>query len=200
MGFDKEKFGKSWFTTALEHVGLSQNQLAKNIGMDQSALSLTVNGRRKMSATEAVAIARELNVPIETLLIYFGGLVPPLPKTRLAIGNYINESGELLSGETPEHPGVELPANAPLSCDATLIRTPDGLFDRWVLFYHRHHDVPASAIDRICIVEITGEDKPLLCKVTRGFEMDHFTIHPFFGGDAFQAHLISASPILWMQQ
>ena len=48
--------------------GVPQSRLAKKLGITQSALSRKVRGRRPFYASEVMAIARELRVPVEQLL------------------------------------------------------------------------------------------------------------------------------------
>lgn len=52
---------------ARENKGLSQEDLAAEVGLDQRAISEIENGKRKMSVLELPAIAEVLDVPI----IYF---------------------------------------------------------------------------------------------------------------------------------
>lgn len=49
--------------------GVSQAELARRVGMDPSALSRAVNGKRGLAVDELVAIARELRVSTDWLLV-----------------------------------------------------------------------------------------------------------------------------------
>lgn len=55
---DDRTVDKKWFLDRLAEIGMSQRQLAKRIGVDQSSISLTFNGKRKMTPREAGQIAQ----------------------------------------------------------------------------------------------------------------------------------------------
>lgn len=52
----------------LENNGIMKNFLAEKTGMTQNAVSLSLNGKRKLSADEYISICQALNVPFETFL------------------------------------------------------------------------------------------------------------------------------------
>lgn len=60
--------GQDWVRVRLAERRLSQRQLAKLIGLDASAVSLMLRGKRKMGAEEAAAISRLLNVDVDDLI------------------------------------------------------------------------------------------------------------------------------------
>ena len=65
---------KKFFTTAFEKKGMSQNEVAEKLGIDKSAMSLMLSGKRKMTVAEAMQLAQMLDKSIETILIRSGGL------------------------------------------------------------------------------------------------------------------------------
>ena len=61
-----------WFKDRIADKRLSQRKLASLMGLDPGALSLALNGKRKMSAAEASDIARLLDVDVTEVLTHAG--------------------------------------------------------------------------------------------------------------------------------
>ena len=61
-----------WFRERLAEKGLSQRALARKLGLDQSAISLTFGGRRRMKFEEAAGIARLFSLPVSDVLRHAG--------------------------------------------------------------------------------------------------------------------------------
>lgn len=52
----------------LEDNGIMKNFVAEKAGMTQNAMSLSLNGKRKLTADEYINICQALDVPFETFL------------------------------------------------------------------------------------------------------------------------------------
>lgn len=61
-----------WFRSQLAERGLSQRGAARKLGLDQSAISLTFAGRRRMHFPEAAAFASLLGLPVSEVLRHLG--------------------------------------------------------------------------------------------------------------------------------
>ena len=61
-----------WFRHQLTERGLSQRALSKKLGLDQSAISLTFSGKRRMQFKEAADIARLFGLPVSEVLAHAG--------------------------------------------------------------------------------------------------------------------------------
>lgn len=61
-----------WFRSQLAERGLSQRGAARKLGLDQSAISLTFAGRRRMHFPEAAAFAALLGLPVSEVLRHLG--------------------------------------------------------------------------------------------------------------------------------
>lgn len=64
----------AWFLARLKEIGLSQSALARQIGMDRSALHLMLHGKRKMYIDEAMSLAASLRIPVETVIAKATGI------------------------------------------------------------------------------------------------------------------------------
>lgn len=75
---DQTQIDTRWFQSRLADKRLSQRQLAKLMGLDPSAVSLMLRGKRKLSAAEAREIARLLGVEASEVLMRAGS-TPTVP-------------------------------------------------------------------------------------------------------------------------
>lgn len=57
-----------WFKRKIEEKGYSQRKLAEMMGMEPSALNLTLHGKRGMLVEEAGMLALMLNVEIDEIM------------------------------------------------------------------------------------------------------------------------------------
>src|SRR5439155_17540635 len=57
-----------WIATQLEHIGKTQAALARETGIDPSAISKMISGKRALQTDEIPAVAEALQVSAETLL------------------------------------------------------------------------------------------------------------------------------------
>jgi len=67
-----------WFQGLLADKQISQRRLARTIGLDPAAVSLMFNGKRKMSAAEAAAIAKVLGIDVQEVILR-AGIHAPMP-------------------------------------------------------------------------------------------------------------------------
>ena len=133
---------------------ISQRGLARTLGMDASALSLTFHGKRTMKITEAVSIARLLGVPADEVMKAAGVRVESGGE-RIPFVGYIDPEGEAHwepMGETL-HPGAGLPDNiAAIQC-----RTGTGALehmDGWVLYKRDINPGEKPEIGRLSICRL----------------------------------------------
>ena len=73
-----------WFQAALDRVGASQADLARELGLAPSAISRMLKGERLMKLTEAVRVAAFLGIPQEEVLRHGGADAPPPPRAEPA--------------------------------------------------------------------------------------------------------------------
>lgn len=66
------KINKQWFLDRLQERGENQSTLARHLGVDKSAMSLLLNGRRRLHAEACDEIAAFLRVPVSDVLAAAG--------------------------------------------------------------------------------------------------------------------------------
>ena len=126
----------AWFQNRIADRHMSQRALARALGMDPGALSLTLRGKRTMKMTEAADIARLLGVPAEEVIENAGVRVTS-KNTMVPVTATIDGTSELhmdlKTGITVPHPGGEVPEK----CYAVICRTEGtdlAHMEGWVLF------------------------------------------------------------------
>lgn len=149
-----------WFRTKLQERRLSQRGLAKLMGLDSSAISLMLRGRREMKLTEAAMLAALMGVPAEEVLanvgvnLRNGGADVPIVGTMDNHGE-IQFGDSATLGAVPRPPG-DLPADvSAIQCRTT--GSPLDYMDRWLLFFNDlKSGVNPEAIERMSIIKAKG--------------------------------------------
>ena len=126
----------AWFQNRIADRRMSQRALARALGMDPGALSLTLRGKRTMKMTEAADIARLLGVPAEEVIEHAGVRVSSkntlVPITATMDGTCEIHMDANLGMNVP-HPGGDVPEK----CYAALCRTEGtdlSHMDGWLMF------------------------------------------------------------------
>jgi len=190
-----------WFKDRLADCKLSQRGLARAMGLDPAAVSLTLRGKREMKIAEAVQIARLLGVPADEVMqhagvsIQSGGELVP-------VNAWMDGSTEVHFvevGQSIPHPGGDLPMNL----GATQCRTAGTdleHMDGWMLFVSRIHvdqGIPAEAVGRMSIVKVRN-GLAYAARLTRGTRRGLWTLQTPLGPIA-DVDVEWANPVLVVQ-
>lgn len=70
----------NWLLKEMENRGLSQAELARRAGVNQSTISLVIGGKRGVGEDLCTALAKAFGLPIETIF-RAAGLLPHRPGT-----------------------------------------------------------------------------------------------------------------------
>nr|DAQ54369.1 MAG TPA: helix-turn-helix domain protein [Caudoviricetes sp.] len=183
-----------WFREKMADAGLSQRQLAKKLGLDQSAISLTFSGRRRMKFEEAADIARLLGLPVSDVLSNAG---VPIEEGRqtVPIMGFMDSTGEIHCNHETNAERVITPVAMPEGSAAIQCRTaksPLEYMDGWMIFKEKPTTTPP--IGRFCIVKCKGSIRTI-GTIRRGYKAGRFNITgPAI--DVIDADLEWASPIV----
>lgn len=183
-----------WFSQQLAERGLSQRELARKLGLDQSAISLTFRGKRQMKFAEAADIARLLGLPVSDVLKNAG---VPLDegKQTVPLMGYMDGQGEVHCLHVENAERIVSPVPMPDGSAAIQCRTsgtPLEYMDGWMIFKERPTTQPP--LDQFCIVKIKGSIRTL-GTLRRGYKKGRWNI----SGPAINvtdADLEWASPIV----
>lgn len=150
----------SWFKEKLSERRLSQRGLAKLMGLDSSAISLMLRGRREMKITEAATLAALIGVPAEEVLANVGVKLSSGGADVPIVGT-LDEHGEVHFGDAATLGSAPRPAgDYPINLAAIQCRTAGSqldYMDRWLLFFHNPTEgVHPGSIERMSLVKPRG--------------------------------------------
>jgi len=170
-----------WFRDRLADQRLSQRGLARQLGLDPAAVSLTLRGKREMKIAEAAAIARLLGVPADEVMEHAGVRIAS-KNTLIPIGGTMDGTAEvhvdLKTLDAVPHPGGDLPEKA----IGVLCKTEGSdltHMDGWLLFAKAGFDEPGimpEAVGRLsfCRVKSGGI---YVARIVRGMQRGRWTLH-----------------------
>lgn len=187
-----------WFKQRLADRKLSQRKLAKLMGLDPAAVSLTLRGQRRMTNEEAHFIASTVGVPVTEVLRQAG--IEVLDDVRsVPISAAVNEKSIVTLFPEKTHDRVHGPADCPAGTYAVQVRAPTAPQDGWLLFVSPVQQDPAELMDRICLVTIkTGTQH--IAVLRRGYRTGAFNLITYPERDLkIDQDVAWASHILWIK-
>lgn len=180
-----------WFRQLMADHGLSQRQLSKKLGLDQSAISLTFSGRRRMKFEEAADMARLFGLPVSEVLQHAGVPINEGKPTVPLCSTYDGE-GESHCIGVDKAERIVPPQPMPEGSTAVQCRTAGSKLehmDGWIIFC----EPPTETIplDQFCRVKIRNGIKTLGV-VRKGYKRGRYNLN----GPCCQMHDID---IEWVQ-
>lgn len=182
-----------WFRLRMEIQKISQRKLAKAIGMDPGALSLTLRGMRKMQIDEANRIAQVLLVPTVEV-IRAAGIEELSGEKTVPVVGYVDIDQTVIIDEQNPVARVASPPDLPAGSMAVQFKPgyPGGFLPDALAFFQKPSGVSHDAIQRFSIVK-EKDGSIFCCFLRRGIRAGTYVC-----GDR-QADLDWASPILWIK-
>lgn len=147
---------KPWFDQRLAEKHLSQRRLARLMKLDQSAISLTLSGKRRMKFEEAAGIARLIGYPVSEVLRNAGVPVEE-GRQRVPVAGWLDGMGEIHCLPMDDAQRVLTPQPMPEGSVAVQCRTaasPLEYMDGWLLF--REPPVQPPPLGQFAVVQIAG--------------------------------------------
>ncbi len=187
-----------WFNAILHDRGMSQRELCRRLGLDSSAMSLTLRGKRLMKMTEAVDIARLLGVPLADVLENAGINLDSAGVRAIPVVGYIDSQLEAHIDWNAKGDRISVPSELPENAVALVAKCTGGpsyLLDGWTFFIAPPAPPTADAIGRYCIVGLQGS-VTLARFVRRGYKPGFYNLVTMVGVDIENASIEWASPIL----
>lgn len=198
---------KKWFLSRLEEQHLSVRGLARQLGIDASAVSRTLSGLRKMQMDEAKQIAHFLRVPVSEVMRHAGVSIDlDGMTTRVLLAAIIGEGGDMerLKEPRPLPQSVIEKAQAAISkagngqIIAAQIRTAKGplaIWDDAVVLFKPTDIVEPSAIGVLAICRKRDNGSQGMVKLLRARKTGEATIMRA-SGEVIETMLDTAAPIL----
>ena len=203
----QENIDKEWFFSRLEDQRMSVRGLARQLGIDASAVSRTLSGQRKMQMEEAKQIAHFLRVSVSEVMKHAGVSIDldGLP-TRVMLAAIIGADGRLERMMEPS----PLPQSVIDKAQAAILKAGNGqviaaqirastgplaIWDDAVVLFMPTDTVDHAAIGTlsICRNRSTGIQK--MARLLRARKTGEATIQ-WASGDTEEVMLDTASAIL----
>jgi transcriptional regulator with XRE-family HTH domain len=203
------KINVRWFKDQIERRGLSQRQIARVLGFNQSVISHMFRGDRRLKLEEAIKWAEILEVPLEEVLVNAGLPVSAKLSAILLPDSKSNPQSEIV-GFIDEHfsvilhsEGVKVHNPAGQSAVLALRCQTSGRndFDGALMFYSQlGPDIDPEMIGRLCLVKHIQSDRMIIRVVRRGYEAGRHNLALLNGAIKEQGVvLMFAKPILYIR-
>lgn len=194
------KINTKWFKDSIKDRGKSQADLATFLELDTSAVSLILNGRRKLQLDVAEQIARFINKPTEEVLRQAG--LQSIRETadtgagerRIQITGAIDLDGKVrFSAPT----GASAPAPGNADPDTVAVRMEGGFAPGAAILFVPSKQVEADAIGRLSAVTLQ-DGSTVLGIPTAGYDRGHFNVS-LPRSNMENAQITAATPVLWIR-
>lgn len=200
----------TWLKGKLLVAGISQRDIAAELGSDFSTVSHLINGRRPLRDSDIDVIARMLKMPRAAFLAGVRAQnATALPESISAavVAGEIEITG-WVDGRLVVHEGKPKgPPMAPGLPEQAIVRvlrcqTQGSVFDGLdgaLVYFHPSEGVEANAVGHMCVVKVRGGES-LLRVVKKGYSADRFNLSMLNGVSGEEdAQLTSASPVIWLR-
>lgn len=191
------KINTKWFKEQLAARDISMRNLAKQVEIDPSSMSLTLRGLRKMTNEEAARIAAVLSIPVTEVLRNAGVQVSEDVHSVRMTGT-VDCDG--IVHDAAKSLRINAPVDVPSDGYVLQVRCPQDLHDGWLLLCGAHVLQPDAAVDRLCVVHLRSGAR-VVGTMKRGYEPNTFNIVstiPKVGLRENQA-VAHANPVLWIR-
>jgi len=191
-----------WFKEKLDEKKLSQRSLAKRLGIDPSAVSLMLRGKRDIRLEEAIELSKILGLPRDDVLAQVGLDLSTLNPAgdKLKVIGWVDTDGAVHPG-TVQGPGyVPAPPGVPEGTVAIRYQTND-VRDGWLAYFKPVEYVQPEAIGRYAVV--TALDGKMAIRILKhGYEPGIYRMSRLAMADGVgeSGQILAASPVLWLRQ
>lgn len=190
-----------WFIDRLNERQLSQRSLARLMGLDPSAVSLMMRGKRKITLEEAAQMAVLLNVNTNDVLAQ-AGVPVQTDERRIKVIGHVAPTGNVILEAKGLHEITTGPSDLPPDAVAIQCRTANSsadYMDGWMFFTSDRHDNPAAALDMMTFCAVKGNGM-LIASIKRGYRRGTFNLHQMCGLPPKEnVELAWATPIWWIR-
>jgi transcriptional regulator with XRE-family HTH domain len=192
---------KQWFLAAFEAMKISQNQMADKLGIDRSAMSRTLDGKRRAKRAEIVKLAALLGVPEKEVAYNFGELSTTEAEEMVTanITDFATGGSMRVVATKTDIPILVPPTISAKACRVIQVKNPNGFMDGVKLFYYPTKKVAPGAVGDLCVIQRKGEAEFYLRQVSRGSGVGRYDLENKFSpiGERVETDVLlqSAAPI-----
>jgi hypothetical protein len=168
---DKPVIDKAWFEGRMRALRIpSWAQVAREIGIEKSMLTRSLQGTRLFTASDVLLMSRVLNAPVEELYRRIGFHVP---KKGVPIVGVVRDGGKVSTISAYRGKMFEM-LDPPPGAKAIIGELHDArsaVCDGATFIYSEADDgnpTPIGAFGQLCVVEAEGYATPLLGVIVKG--------------------------------
>lgn len=202
----KGSTSKTWFQAKLEDKEISQRQAAEFLGLDPSAVSNMLSGKRRIRLEEAAGWSRLLNEPMEMVLKMAGIPVPTVGHNPVPIVGWVDDAGEVkLEVKTLRGSALEASRPPGLGSGAVALRIlGTGVSAGWTVFYvpgRKNDRVDPGAVGRWSVVATETGAVWLRVLERDPLDPDAWALRPLVGAKPLVrgARVDWAAPVVWVK-
>lgn len=190
----------AWFTDRLAARRMSQRGLARLMGMDPGAISLTLRGKRKLTLEEAAQMAALLDVSPQEILEHAG--VPVRAEHRAKLVGYIDGSSHVILFGEGNHEMIDCPSDMPPQSAAAIQARTAGTdlahVDGYHMFFTNENVSPASCIGGLAVVAIKSNGLAL-AHIYKGYRRGTYNLMNWRNQLTTNQELLWAMPVHWIK-
>lgn len=183
-----------WFRARLAEREISLRQLARDMNIDPSAVSLMLRGKRRMTMAEAKQIADLLVLP-PTEVIRAAGVAIQEDMVSIPVKLYFSGLG--VASAASDSRKMQAPFDTPKNAFAGQVKHPASMFNGWMFVISPIFTEPDRCIDRLVLAKIAKERR--LGVLRRGYEQENYTVMPLDAAPPADAPVESVQKIIWVK-
>jgi transcriptional regulator with XRE-family HTH domain len=190
---------KKWFVERLASVQMSQRSLAKMLGLEPSAITLTFDGRRRITSLEVHRLAELFNVSVAEVMRNAGFDVND-DIVKLNVVGSIGEKSVIKYFDKADIEQTIAPSDVPRNSFCLQVRQPGHANDGWMIFISAERVLGTNLLDRPALVELE-DGTQMTALVRRGYKDGTVNLYPLHGNnEPLENQSVKwASPILWIR-
>ena len=177
---------------------MSQRRLAALMELNHAAVSLALQGERKLTLDEAATLARLLGEPFEEIVRRMG-IAVPAPRGAVLLNHTIDRTGRIIKQQPSGPRTIPAPPGCSANLQAARFACADiARLDKLVVFWEPLDRVVEDVSERLCVVEPVGSNDRLARFVRRGATPGTYDLESLARTAAeTDVRLATASPVVW---
>lgn len=191
-----------FFYDLLRDREISLRSLAKKIGLEPGALSLTLRGGRNMKLEEANKIATTLGVPLKEVLVNAGVENVSTGERTIPIVGTMRATNAAVIDFTSSSERVPGPPDLPEAAYAILAQTALSELapmDGWLFFIGHPQPDARNLIGRSVFAKAAGRDDAVYGFLARSHKPGLYNVQHWVGTRLEAVELEWVSPVIWIR-
>ncbi len=187
-----------WFNERLAAQKMSRRNLAALIGLDPSAVSLMLRGRRGVKPGEVIQIAKILGNSSFEVLERFGYASDHEVRKR-EVEFFADRSGIIRKATINTPLLVNSPRDVPADGIVVQMRSTNSSVDGWIFFASQMNSQLDTLVGNLCVAEV-DDGRRVLGILHRGYEPERWNIVPLTEASTISdLSVTSAAKVLWVK-